>query len=335
MKTIGIDIGGANTKIASADGEIIELHYIPLWKDTRLPAALEEIAEKHRPDRVSVVMTGELADCFEDKMAGIQFIMESVEQAFDCDIRYIDSNGQFYDGSGDLRKLAAANWAASANLIGAEIGDCIFVDMGSTTSDIIPIKAGKHAAGLTDFSRLVRNELVYAGVLRTNLAYLIDSLDLAAGKCRISSELFATTADVYLLLGDISEDTYTCETADGAGKSKTDAMRRIARVVCADMAEISPDEIYRIAEQAKEKQIALLSEAIAQVAESNELSIIVSAGLGEFLIRAAAKRLGFECISVAQRWGEEISKVFPAYAAAKMFEADALKVANDKNKETL
>jgi probable H4MPT-linked C1 transfer pathway protein len=323
MKTIGIDIGGANTKIASADGEIIELHYVPLWKDTRLPEALEEIAEKHNPDRVSVVMTGELADCFEDKIAGIKFIIESVEQAFNCDIRYIDSNGHFYDDSGDLRKLAAANWAASANLIGSEIGDCIFVDMGSTTSDIIPIKAGKHTAGLSDFLRLVRSELVYAGVLRTNLAYLTDSLEMAVGKCRVSSELFATTADVYLLLGDISEEIYTCETADGAGKSKTDAMRRIARVVCADLTEISPDEIYRIAEQIREKQVTLLSEAIAQVAEKNKLSTIVSAGLGEFLIRAAAKRLGFECISVAQRWGEEISKVFPAYAAARMFEADA------------
>lgn len=325
MKIIGIDIGGANTKLASADGEIIELHYIPLWKDTRLPTALEEIAEEHNPQGVSVVMTGELADCFEDKEAGIRFIMESVDNAFDCDIKYVDSEGHFYDGSGDLRKLAAANWAASANLIGAEIGDCIFVDMGSTTSDIIPIKGGKHAAGISDFSRLVRSELVYSGVLRTNLAYLLDSLDMAAGKCRVSSELFATTADAYLILGDIAEDIYTCETADGAGKSKTDAMRRLARVVCADLTEVSPDDIYRIAEQVKDRQVTVLTEAISQVAERNELDRIVSAGIGEFLIRDAAKRLGFECISVAQEWGYEISKVFPAYAAARMFEADVLK----------
>ncbi|TGC07035.1 hydantoinase/oxoprolinase family protein [Methanolobus halotolerans] len=325
MKIIGIDIGGANTKLASADGEIIELHYIPLWKDTRLPEALEEIAEKHHPDGVSVVMTGELADCFQDKEAGIKFIIESVDRAFDCDVRYIDSQGQFYDGSGDLRKLAAANWAASANLIGAETGDCIFVDMGSTTSDIIPIKDGKHVAGISDFSRLVRSELVYSGVLRTNLAYLLDSLDMVAGKCRVSSELFATTGDSYLVLDDIPEDIYTCETADGAGKSKTDAMRRLARVVCADLTEVSPDDIYRISEQVKEKQISVLGEAILQVAQRNELDRIVSAGLGEFLIREAAKRLGFECISVAQKWGYEISRVFPAYAAARMFEADILR----------
>ena len=37
---IGIDIGGANTKVASADGKITEIHYIPLWKDTALPRLL-------------------------------------------------------------------------------------------------------------------------------------------------------------------------------------------------------------------------------------------------------------------------------------------------------
>ncbi|WP_406659735.1 hydantoinase/oxoprolinase family protein [Methanolobus sp. ZRKC3] len=324
MRIIGIDIGGANTKIASADGETIELHYIPLWKDTTLPETLEEIADRLKPDKVSVAMTGELADCFTDKIAGIDFIMRSVDAAFDCEIRYINNLGCFYEQADDLRDLAAANWAASANLIGAEIGDCIFVDVGSTTSDIIPIKDKKHRAGITDFSRLVRSELVYAGTLRTNLAYLLDKVDVIEGKCRVASELFANTADAYLLLGDIDEDTYTCETADGAGKSKTDAMRRLARVVCADLSEISPEEIHHIAEQVKEKQITLLCEAISQVSGRNGLDKIVSAGIGEFLIRAAAERLGFECISVAEKWGTEISKVFPAYAAARMCETDIL-----------
>ena len=138
----------------------------------------------------------------------------------------------------------------------------------------------------------------------------------------MASELFANTADAYLLLGDINEDIYTCETADGAGKSRTDAMRRLARVVCADLSEVSPEEIHNIAKQVKEKQINLLCEAISEVAERNGLNRIVSAGIGEFLIREAAERLGFDCISVAEKWGYEISKVFPAYAAARMLEAD-------------
>ena len=320
MKIIGIDIGGANTKLASSDGSIIELHYIPLWKDTRLPTALKEAADRLQPDKLSVAMTGELADCFSDKEEGIRFIMDAVENAFDCEIRYVNNEGSFNTPSDDIQKLAAANWAASADLIGSEVGDCIFVDVGSTTSDIIPIIDGKHRAGHTDFSRLLRSELVYAGTLRTNVATLLDSVKVRDGTCRLSSELFATTADAYLLLGDITQQIYTCETADGAGNTKTDAARRLGRVVCADLTEVSEEDIMSIAKQVKEKQVSLLCDAIFDVAQKHGLNTIASAGIGEFMIKEAAKRLGFDLISVSEKWGSEISKVFPAYAAARMLE---------------
>jgi probable H4MPT-linked C1 transfer pathway protein len=253
---------------------------------------------------------------------GILFIKEAVDSAFGSSkVSYINSRGRFHNGTDRLRDLAAANWAASARLVGEEMGDCIFVDVGSTTSDIIPIISGEHKAGMTDFERLIRSELVYAGILRTNLAVLLEKVKVENGWCRTSSELFATTADAYLLLGKINEDMYTCETADGAGRSKTDAMRRIARLVCADLSEIREKEIYEIAGQVKEKQVSTLAEVLSEVAERNGLKRIVAAGPGEFLIKEAAERLGFECISVSGRWGEEISKVFPAYAAARLLDA--------------
>ncbi len=58
---LGIDIGGANTKIASSDGKLVELHYLPLWKNSRLPEALLEISARLKPEKVGVVITGELA----------------------------------------------------------------------------------------------------------------------------------------------------------------------------------------------------------------------------------------------------------------------------------
>lgn len=321
-KVIGLDIGGANTKLASSDGTLVELHYLPLWKNTRLPEVLKEIARKLQPEKVSVVMTGELADCFENKEHGIRFIKEAVDSAFGPEkVSYINSMGRFQSGTDSIKELAAANWAASARLVGAEIGDCIFVDVGSTTSDIIPIVSGEHKAGLTDFERLCRSELVYAGTLRTNLSALLEKVKLEKGWCRTSSELFATTADAYLLLGKIDDNMYTCETADGAGRSKIDAMRRIARLVCADLSEIKEEEIYEIAGQVKEKQVSTLVEAISEVAKRKGLKRIAAAGLGEFLIKEAAERLDFEFVSVSGYWGEEISKVFPAYAAARLLDA--------------
>src|SRR5659263_686176 len=185
---LGIDIGGANTKIASDDGKIVELHYIPLWKNTRLPEALLEIAGRLKPEKVGIVITGELADCFLDKDAGLSYIIDAVNNAFK-NAYFLDNNGVFLKEK--KKSIAAANWMASALAVGKEFGDCIFIDTSSTTTDIIPIKNGKPHARKTDYERLKHGELVYSGALRTNIAAILKSINIGSEKSRISSELFA------------------------------------------------------------------------------------------------------------------------------------------------
>ena len=52
-------------------------------------------------------------------------------------------------------------------------------------------------------------ELVYTGALRTDLSAILHEVDLDGVTCRVSSEYFATSADVHLVLGHITEDQYT------------------------------------------------------------------------------------------------------------------------------
>ena len=314
---LGIDIGGANTKIASSDGKIVELHYLPLWKNSCLPEALLEISERLKPERVGVVITGELADCFPDKDAGLSYIIDAVNNAF-YDAWFLDSSGNFTKEK--RRSIAAANWMASALIVGRDFGDSIFVDTGSTTTDIIPIKKGKPLAAVTDFERLRRSELVYSGVLRTNIAVLLDNVELSGASYRTSSELFAITADAYLVLGIIAKDDYTCDTPDGAGKTVLDARRRLARVMCADLTEIIGEDIVSIAHQVMEKQVMDIADAINEVAARHKLETIVACGLGEFLIKKAADELGFEIILMSERYGKELSTVFPAYEVSRLVE---------------
>ncbi len=314
---LGIDIGGANTKIASSDGELVELHYLPLWKKSMLQEALLDISARLAPEKVGVVITGELADCFPDKDAGLSYIIDAVNNAF-SDAWFLDSNGVFTKEK--RRSIAAANWMASALIVGRDFGDCIFVDTGSTTTDIIPIKKGKPLAAVTDFERLRRSELVYSGALRTNIAALLDNVDISGASSRTSSELFAITADVYLVLGKISQDDYTCDTPDGAGKTVLDARRRLARVVCADLTEIKEEDLVSIAHQIMEKQVMDIADAINEVAKSHKLETIVACGLGEFLIKKAVDEPGFDIILMSERYGKELSKVFPAYAVARLVE---------------
>ncbi len=66
-----------------------------------------------------------------------------------------------------MTDIASANWRASATVVASLRGDALFIDLGSPTTDIVPIVAGAVAArGYTDAERLASGELVYAGLVR-------------------------------------------------------------------------------------------------------------------------------------------------------------------------
>src|SRR5438477_12811741 len=82
-RVLGLDIGGANLKMAHTDGTARTVPF-ELWKQpTKLPAALRELAASAPAfDEIAVTMTGELCDCFETKREGVQAIVDAVESTF-------------------------------------------------------------------------------------------------------------------------------------------------------------------------------------------------------------------------------------------------------------
>ncbi len=316
---MGLDIGGANTKAASSDGQYAESVYLPLWKKAPLDELLGRFAAA-QPQAVAAVITGELADCFSCKREGIESLAAAVKRAFSCPV-YLWGTSGF--GWADPLEVAAANWVASAELLAREVGDCLFVDMGSTTTDLIPIKGGPLAAK-TDFLRLKNSELVYMGMLRTRLDALLPAARIRGNRVPLAPEFFAIIADAELVLGRIDEDRYSCETADGAGKDRDSALRRLARTVCADLEEIGEFGALAIAEQACERQKKILIDAMEKQVAKHDLSRVAIAGIGEVLIADAAKFLGLECILLSEMYGPKISDVFPAYAVARLLEMDPI-----------
>lgn len=313
---LGIDIGGANTKAASADGSFTCSKYLPLWKGCDIAGALLEIRQKAgHVDAAGVTITGELADCYTSKKAGIGHIAAEVRKVFPQAVFY-GSDGDFHADAADYRILSAANWSASARYIGGIHKNILFIDIGSTTTDIIPVVDGVPAAGMTDFQRLSRGELIYAGALRTNVAALLHTVTLRNMKVRTASELFAITADVNLLLGNIAEADYACDTPDSAPKAKEAAALRLARVVCCDLDELSPDEAAEIAMQAYREQVDDLKAGIMEVSACHGLQRAAVCGLGDFLAMSALDELGFPYTVI----DKGVSRIFPAYAVAKLLE---------------
>ena len=336
MKIAGFDIGGANTDLAVIDfedGEIknieVDFAYLPMWSNNDdLSQVLVELIENICPvseiDAVGISMTAELVDAYDTKKDGVLDIVKKCEETFTCPIAYVGVDGMISKSEieKDPLKAAAANWIATAQIATLISDNCIFIDTGSTTTDIIPIKEGSECAiGKSDFDRSATGELVYTGTLRTNLASFLDKIELNGKEYRIASELFAQTADVYMVLDLITEDDYICDTFDGEGKSKIDCARRIARVVCADLEMLSMDDIVAMSEVIHQKQIAQIADGLKQVVETQGLDLIVTTGLGkDILDRPAAELLGLKVKSMGDILSDDECTVAPAVGTAVMME---------------
>ncbi|MQY54455.1 MAG: hypothetical protein GH149_04090, partial [Methanosarcinales archaeon] len=181
----------------------------------------------------------------------------------------------------------------------------------------------------TDLERLKSGELIYSGILRTNVATVLKKVEIGDNEeCSISSELFAITADAYLVLGYITADDYSCESPDSyafAGrekeeKSRISAMRRLSRVVCSDLEEIGEDSAVGIAEQVKKAQVARLAASMVRLKEKYGLEMVVSAGIGDFIVKEAADSLNTQFLSLSSIYGKKISAAFPAYSVARLLE---------------
>lgn len=330
MNWIGLDIGGANIKVAGTDGTAHSAEF-PLWKDKHgLPGKLQQLLpQSASPYRIAVTMTGELADCFQSKREGVKHIVESVVESGRADTPvFYQTNGKFVAAEEAIsawQLTAAANWHALATFVSrfmpANRG--ILVDVGSTTTDIIPVVDGKPCSqGLTDTQRLQSGELVYTGILRSPVNGLLDDVLIDGLPTRVANELFGTTLDAHVYLGHISPSFQTGYTADGRPATIECAAQRLARVVCADVTEIGGQNVRVIAEAVVAAQVKLISKALDQVVQTNPslMDCVVISGHGGWLIEKLLRdRLnGSELIALEDVVSRAAAQSAPALAVAQL-----------------
>jgi len=293
MRALGLDIGGANLKAATSAGSAcsdpFEIWRAPDELATRLKGLIGHVPPA---ELLAVTMTAELADCFSTKVEGVAAILRAVgEAAGGTPIVVWQTSGEFAtpeQAVGRPMAVAAANWHALATWAGrlAPRGKALLIDIGSTTSDIIPLRDGRPVArGLTDLDRLLNHELVYTGLRRTPLCSVAEMVTVHGQPCRVAAELFATMLDVCLLLGIIPEDPSDRNTADGRPATIVCAHDRLSRMVCCDRDEIDLDEARSIAACFADRQRATLASAIDSVVsrDRDRLETVILSGSGEIL----------------------------------------------------
>jgi probable H4MPT-linked C1 transfer pathway protein len=341
VDVLGFDIGGANTKAVLISKKNREMHdvrvaveYFPVWKEPeKLPRILLTLKQQlgtGNLDAVAVTMTAELSDAYQTKREGIHHILTCVKQAFsDVPIYVLNIDAELESLDVAIRKplgVAAANWAATGWLVAQHLNDCVVVDVGSTSTTIIPIENGQVAAsGKTDLEKLMCGELVYTGSLRTNVAAIVHSIPIGNGVAGVASELFAVSGDVHLVLGNISVKDYTCETTDGRGKTVPEALARLAREVCADTEMLTKPEIINMAKYIyyeQTKQVAAgLAKVYSNVKQRRSCKVpVVITGMGkDFLARKAAEGIYVDAIvDLATLVQVEAVLATPAFGVALM-----------------
>ena len=343
MKIIGYDIGGANIKASFIQNEKLISNYIkyfPMWTSeiNQLSIVINEIKKQitnnDKLDAIAITMTAELSDAFYTKREGILQITNSLKQVFHNDLDnlyFINIYGNFIKIEEVFKNplsIAAANWVATSKYVGKMYKNCILIDIGSTTTDIIPILNNSPTIyGKNDTDRLLSGELVYTGVLRTEIPSITHEVPYKNQFCRISSEKFALSADIHLVLEHINESDYKSDTADNRAKNRKDSLARIARIICADLEMLSENEIIDIAKYIYSKQIdqiyAALKQIITLMDYPNVLKLpIIVTGLGsDFLAKIVASKVGFDnIINLNQILGHEGGIVAPSAAIAFLLE---------------
>jgi (4-(4-[2-(gamma-L-glutamylamino)ethyl]phenoxymethyl)furan-2-yl)methanamine synthase len=329
MRWLGLDIGGANLKVANCGAFARQISFAIWRQPNRLHEALIRlISDAPDFDAVALTMTGEMADCFETREEGVCQILEQVTRILPAGVIQVYTvDGQWLSVSKAARapwQVAASNWKALATYA-ARWSDgkaVLLVDVGSTTTDILPIADNEVlTSSTTDRDRLVSGELVYTGIERSSVVGLVHELVVHGHKTPIVNELFATMSDVNLILGYADEDASDVDTADCRAKTRVNAAFRLARIVGEDGSTLSSQDIEAMAEEIYEAQVERVRQAMLQVSKAlngRAIESIIFSGHGDFLIEDALEKNQWKLprVRLSDKLGPSMSRCAPAHAVA-------------------
>ncbi len=326
---LGIDVGGANIKAADTEDRVCAGEFA-LWKyPEKLAAELKNIIREFGGAKnIAVTMTGELADCFLTKREGVTFIANAcVKAAGDANVFFYSVKGVFLPltkACTQWEHVAASNWHALANWSARNSlfdGAGLVIDIGSTTTDIVPFKHHEVCSkGWTDTERLLAGELVYTGVERSAIAGITPVLPLRGKEISVMNELFATSLDAYLLTGEIAEDEDNLNTADGRAATKANAHARLARMVGGDATSISRREVEKMAKFIADRQARLIAIALGKMLALKPQELHFT-GHGLFLAKRAVKLVSFGKPYDSENFGSGTgARCAPAIAVAELAE---------------
>ncbi|MDO9422630.1 MAG: hydantoinase/oxoprolinase family protein [Methylobacter sp.] len=321
LQHVGWDIGGAHVKAAVISaGNIIGVYQqpCPLWKGLdqltiAVNAIMQELAEVNYHH--AITMTGELVDLFDNRDDGVKQIIQTMTGLLPGYELLVFAGQQGFLKPSQIEarhyaSIASANWLASASFAAQKINNGLFVDCGSTTTDILLLNDGQVLAeGYTDYQRLLSEELIYTGIVRTAVMAVTQTALDKGKKIGLMAEYFATMADVYRVTGELNDTHDQTDTADGAEKTILASARRLSRMIGCDFYADELPRWQQFAKNIRGQQIQQIQRGCEHRLSQYELpsnSPLIGAGVGRFLVKQMALNLDRPYL--------DFSDLFPAAA---------------------
>ncbi len=337
---VGWDVGGAHLKAARADnGRIVDAVQVAsplrLGLERLAQAFVEAKARIGTADLHAVTMTGELADTFSSRIEGVEQLSAlALRELAPARVSLYAGRAGFIAPQAARQHaddIASANWFASASLAARVAHAALFIDMGSTTTDLVPLADGAIAArGYTDAERLAAGELVYTGLVRSFVMAVADRAPFAGNWSVLINEYFANMADVHRILGRLPDDADQMATADGRAKTVEASRARLARMVGCDVNHANEDAWSTLAQWFAERQIRTIMDGAMLVLSCGNIPAgapVLGAGIGDAVVQEVARRLGRNYLSfdsildVVPDARERASHCAPASALASLASA--------------
>jgi probable H4MPT-linked C1 transfer pathway protein len=300
---IGWDIGGVHLKAVRAeDRRIVKAaqYASPLRSGRGLlqDAFVQARRDMGRGDRNVITMTGELADIFTSRQDGVEQLSSLAEHVLENVSIYAGPSGFVLasESRQHSTQIASANWHAAAAVIAQRRKAALFIDVGSTTTDVVPIAESKVVArGYTDAQRLAVGELVYTGLVRSFVMATATRAPLNGVWTTLINENFATMADVHRILGTLPAGVDLMATADGREKSVPASRARLARMLGTDATHVDSKSWDLVARWFAEAQIRAIADAVMLVMSTcvaTSAAPVIGAGIGLDVVAEVARRLG-------------------------------------------
>jgi (4-(4-[2-(gamma-L-glutamylamino)ethyl]phenoxymethyl)furan-2-yl)methanamine synthase len=328
---VGWDIGGAHLKAARVKRgrvEAVVQAATPLWLGLgSLEAAFDALsAQLGCADHHVITMTGELCDVFPSRRDGVECLaaIAANHLAPAAPSLYAGRAGfvEIGEATPHAADIASANWHACAALVALKLPDALFIDIGSTTTDVIPIVAGRIAAvGYSDAERLASGELVYTGMTRSFVMALASRAPFRGAWTPLMNEYFASSADVHRILHDLPDGADKMPTADGREKTVDASRARLARMIGREADEGAASEWDGLAAWFAEAQVRQIADAASLRLSRNDVAVaapVIAAGVGEGVAAEVARRLRRTCVGFSSLIAApaEASHCAPAVAVA-------------------